>query len=26
MENCYQHAAHYFQLLRGETHERRDHL
>ena len=26
MENCYQHAEHYFRLLRGEGHERRDHL
>jgi hypothetical protein len=26
MENCYQHAEHYFRVLRGEGHERRDHL
>lgn len=26
MENCCQHAEHYFRLLRGEGHERRDHL
>ena len=24
MENCYQHAEHYFRVLRGEGHERRD--
>jgi hypothetical protein len=23
MENCYQHAEHYFRVLRGEGHERR---
>jgi len=26
MENCYQHAEHYFRLLRGEGHERRSHV
>ena len=26
MENCYQHAEHYFRVLRGEDHERRDQL
>ena len=26
MENCYQHAEHYFRVLRGEGHERRGHL
>jgi hypothetical protein len=26
MENCYQHAEHYFRVLRGQGHERRDHL
>ena len=26
MENCYQHAEHYLRVLRGEDHERRDHL
>jgi hypothetical protein len=26
MENCYQHAEHYFRVMRGEGHERRDHL
>ena len=26
MENCYQHAAHYFRDLRGEDHERRGHV
>ena len=26
MENCYQHAEHYFRVLRDEDHERRDHL
>ena len=24
MENCYQHAEHYFRVMRGEGHERRD--
>ena len=23
MENCYQHAEHYFRVMRGEVHERR---
>jgi hypothetical protein len=23
MENCYQHAEHYFRVMRGEGHERR---
>jgi hypothetical protein len=23
-ENCYQHAEHYFRVMRGEGHERRD--
>ena len=26
MGNCYQHAEHYFRLMRGEGHERRDQL
>ena len=26
MENCYQHAEHYFRVLGGEDHERRDQL
>jgi Domain of unknown function (DUF4167) len=26
MENCYQHAEHYFRVLRGEDHEGRDQL
>jgi hypothetical protein len=26
MENCYQHAEHYFRVLRGDGHERRNHL
>ena len=26
MENCYQHAEHYFRVMRGEGHDRRDHL
>src|SRR5215813_7056631 len=26
MENCYQHAEHYFRVLRGEGHERRGDL
>lgn len=26
MENCYQHADHYFRLMRGEGHERRTDL
>jgi hypothetical protein len=26
MENCYQHAEHYFRIMRGEGHERRGHL
>jgi hypothetical protein len=26
MENCYQHAEHYFRVLRGEGHERRGNL
>jgi Domain of unknown function (DUF4167) len=26
MENCYQHAEHYFRVLRGEGHERNSHL
>jgi hypothetical protein len=26
MENCYQHAEHYFRVMRGEGHERRGHL
>ena len=26
MENCYQHAEHYFRVLRGDDHERRDQL
>ena len=26
MENCYQHAEHYFRVLRGEGHERRANL
>jgi hypothetical protein len=26
MENCFQHAEHYFRILRGEDHERRGHL
>ena len=26
MENWYQHAEHYLRVLRGEGHERRDHL
>jgi Domain of unknown function (DUF4167) len=25
-ENCYQHAEHYFRVMRGEGHERRDQL
>lgn len=25
-ENCYQHAEHYFRVLRGEDHERRGHI
>ena len=24
MENCYQHAVHYFRVMRGEGHERSD--
>jgi len=26
MENCYQHAEHYFRVMRGEGHERSGHL
>ena len=26
MENCYQHAEHYFRVMRGEGHERRGHV
>jgi Domain of unknown function (DUF4167) len=26
MENCYQHAEHYFRVMRGEGDERRDQL
>jgi hypothetical protein len=26
MENCYQHAEHYFRVMRGEDHERTGHL
>jgi len=26
MENCYQHAEHYFRVLRGEGHERRNNV
>jgi uncharacterized protein DUF4167 len=26
MENCYQHAEHYFRVIRGEGDERRDQL
>ena len=26
MENCYQHAEHYFRVMRGDDHERRGHL
>jgi hypothetical protein len=26
MENWYQHAEHYFRVMRGEDHERRGHL
>ena len=26
MENCYQHAEHYFRVMRGEGHEHRGHL
>jgi uncharacterized protein DUF4167 len=25
-ENCYQHAEHYFRVMRGQGHERRDQL
>jgi Domain of unknown function (DUF4167) len=26
MENCYQHAEHYFRVMRGKGHERRGHV
>ena len=26
VEDCYQHAEHYFRVLRGEGHDRRGHL
>jgi hypothetical protein len=26
MENCYQHAEHYFRIMRGEGHEPRGHI
>lgn len=26
MENCYQHAEHYFRVMQGEGHERRGHV